>query len=79
MDKSLIETLAREIAGTFRHHRLERAGTADIQRITLDEAYAVQEKFLAERLAAGERAGRILCAADGRIRESKGPWRDSPG
>jgi len=56
MDKSLIETLAREIAGTFRHHRLERAGAADIERISLDEAYAVQEKFLAERLATGERA-----------------------
>jgi len=56
MDKSLIETFAREIAGTFRLHRLERAGTADIRMLSLDEAYAVQEKFLAERLAAGERA-----------------------
>jgi len=51
-----IESFATEMAGIFSRHRLNRLGTADIRRLSLDQAYAIQEKFLATRLAQGERA-----------------------
>jgi 2-keto-4-pentenoate hydratase len=51
-----IQSFAQEITGIFRFHRLERSGTADIGALSLDEAYAVQEKFIAARLIEGERA-----------------------
>lgn len=51
-----IQSFAREMTGIFRFHRLERFGTADIRALSLEEAYAVQERFLATRLIQGERA-----------------------
>ena len=51
-----IESFAEEITGIFRHHRLDRTGTGEIRNLTLDQAYDVQENFLAGRLAQGERA-----------------------
>ena len=50
-----IQSFAREMTCIFRFHRLERSGAADIRALSLDEAYAVQEKFLAARLIEGER------------------------
>jgi len=51
-----IESFAQEITGIFRHHRLDRAGAVDIRNLSLDQAYDVQEKFLAARMAQGEHA-----------------------
>ena len=56
VNESLIESFAGEMVGVYRRHRLERLGTADIRALSLDESYAVQEKFLAARRADGERA-----------------------
>jgi 2-keto-4-pentenoate hydratase len=50
-----IQMFAGEMTGIFRFHRLERSGTADIRALSLDEAYAAQEKFLARRVIDGER------------------------
>jgi 2-keto-4-pentenoate hydratase len=49
-----IESFAQEMTGIFRDHRLDRAGAVDIRNLSLDQAYDVQEKFLAGRLAQGE-------------------------
>ena len=51
-----VESFAQEITGIFRHHRLDRTGAGDISSLSLDQAYEIQEKFLAGRLARGERA-----------------------
>jgi 2-keto-4-pentenoate hydratase len=55
MHSSVIEAFAKEIAGTFRNHSLERASDVGIQTLSLDEAYSVQRKYLDGRVAAGER------------------------
>ena len=51
-----LECFAQEMAGIFRHHRLDPTGVTDIRSLSLDQAYDIQEKFLAMRLAQGERA-----------------------
>jgi len=56
MNEPPIESFAREMAGIFRYHRLDRINTADLGALSLDQAYAVQERFLATRVAEGERA-----------------------
>jgi len=50
-----IDSLAREMTGIFRDHRLDRAGEADIHALSLDQAYEVQKAFLAARIKEGER------------------------
>ena len=54
MHSEEIQSFAREMTSIFRFHRLERFGTVDIRALSLDEAYAVQEKFLAMRMTEGE-------------------------
>jgi 2-keto-4-pentenoate hydratase len=49
-----IESFAEEMTGIFRDHRLDRSGAVDIRNLSLDQAYDVQDKFLAARLAQGE-------------------------
>lgn len=56
MNDSLIETFAQEITGIFRNHSLERTADIEIQTLSLEDAYKVQQKYLAGRIAAGERA-----------------------
>ena len=50
-----IDSLAREMTGIFRDHRLDRTGEADIHALSLDQAYEVQKAFLAARIKEGER------------------------
>lgn len=50
-----IESLAKEMADIFRHHRLKRISNADIRALSLEEAYDAQERFLSARMALGER------------------------
>jgi 2-keto-4-pentenoate hydratase len=54
-DKSSVEVFAREFTQIFHDHQLTRTNTTDIQTLSIDEAYAVQEKYLAARIAVGER------------------------
>src|ERR1700723_2998922 len=56
MNESLIESFAGEMTGIFREHKLNRATAAEIGTLSLDDAYKVQERFLASRFANGERA-----------------------
>jgi 2-keto-4-pentenoate hydratase len=55
MDDSLIEPFVEEMTGAFRHHSLKRASAVEIQTLSLEDAYRVQEKYLEVRIAAGER------------------------
>jgi len=55
MGETSIDGFAKEITGIFRDHRLMRTGAIDIQALSLEQAYAVQEKYLATRIASGER------------------------
>jgi 2-keto-4-pentenoate hydratase len=55
MSESVIDVFAEEMVGIFRDHRLQRTIAADIQTLSMDDAYKVQEGFLATRLARGER------------------------
>jgi 2-keto-4-pentenoate hydratase len=54
-DESSVDVFAREITQIFHYHRLTRKSIIDIQTLSIDEAYAVQEKYLAARIAVGER------------------------
>lgn len=54
MNDSRVESFAGEMIEIFRFHRLNRTSRKDIQALSLGEAYAVQERYLAMRLAAGE-------------------------
>ena len=56
MNDSTIQRFAKEILGIFRNHALERTSDEDIQGLSIDDAYAVQEKYLAARIATGDRA-----------------------
>jgi 2-keto-4-pentenoate hydratase len=55
MQESLVNRFAREITEIFRDHHPTRITDIDIRSLSLTEAYAVQEKYLATRIAAGER------------------------
>jgi 2-keto-4-pentenoate hydratase len=55
MRESVIDLFAAEMAGIFCDHQLKRHTDVDIETISLDQAYEVQGKFLATRLADGER------------------------
>jgi 2-keto-4-pentenoate hydratase len=56
MNDSTIQRFAKEILGIFRNHSLERSSNEDIQVLSIDDAYGVQEKYLAARIATGERS-----------------------
>ena len=73
MNQSLIEAFANEMAGIFREHRLNRATDAEIHSLSLDEAYEVQERYLASRIANGERpAGYKVGCTSPQIRKQFG-------
>ena len=55
MSDSEVDLFAREITGIFRNHSLDRTTDTEIQSLSIDEAYAVQGKYLAARIATGER------------------------
>ncbi len=55
MNDSAVDLFAREITGIFRNHSLDRTSDTEIQTLSIDEAYAVQGKYLATRIASGER------------------------
>jgi 2-keto-4-pentenoate hydratase len=55
MDNPTTELFANEMIGIFRDHALRRITDIEIQSLSIDEAYAVQEKYLAARIARGER------------------------
>ena len=55
MGETSVDVFAKEIIGIFRDHHLTRTGAIDIRALSLEEAYAVQEKYLATRIAGGER------------------------
>lgn len=55
MNDSTIQRFSKEILGIFRNHTLERTSNEDIQELSIADAYGVQEKYLAARVAAGER------------------------
>ena len=55
MGEFVVDVFAEEIRGIFRDHRLSRTSDIDIQQLSIDEAYAVQQKYLAGRIANGER------------------------
>ena len=51
---ALIEAFTRERVGMFREHHLVRVTHEPISKLSLEEAYAVQGRFVAARVAAGE-------------------------
>jgi len=55
MSDSTIQRFAEEILGIFRNHSLRRTSNDDIQGLSIDDAYAAQGKYLAARIATGER------------------------
>jgi 2-keto-4-pentenoate hydratase len=55
MSTSTVEAFAKEILGTFRNHSLDRSSDLEIQALSVDDAYAIQGKYLAARIATGER------------------------
>jgi 2-keto-4-pentenoate hydratase len=55
MSDSTIQHFANEILGIFRNHALKRTSDEDIQSLSISDAYAVQENYLAARIATGER------------------------
>lgn len=50
-----LDAFADEMLGVFRRHELVRRSDLDIAQLTLDEAYAVQDRVIAARTAGGER------------------------
>ncbi len=56
MNDLTIQCFADEILGIFRKHALERTSDLDVRTLSIDDAYAVQKKYLAARIAAGERS-----------------------
>lgn len=50
-----LEAFTSEMLGIVRAHRLERATQLSIAALSLDEAYTVQRRVLAARIASGER------------------------
>jgi 2-keto-4-pentenoate hydratase len=53
--ETLLNMFADEMHGAFREHRLVRKGNVEIETLSIDQAYAVQERYLASRVAGGER------------------------
>jgi len=43
------------MAGIFRDHSLQRTTNLEVQSLSIEDAYAAQDKYLAARIAAGER------------------------
>ena len=55
MPEALIDSFAKEITGIYRNHDLTRTSPGDLPAFSLEQAYAVQERYLAARIAGGER------------------------
>jgi 2-keto-4-pentenoate hydratase len=55
MTETPVDSFAKEISRIFRDRSLPRIEAVDMQALSLKEAYAVQEKYLATRIAGGER------------------------
>jgi 2-keto-4-pentenoate hydratase len=51
---ALIEAFTREMLGIVRLHRLERVTDAAVAMLSIEDAYRVQSRVLAERVAGGE-------------------------
>lgn len=68
-----IDALAEEMLGVFREHRLVRRTSAEIGSLSLADAYSVQGRVLARRVADGERpAGWKVGCTSRAIREQFG-------
>jgi 2-keto-4-pentenoate hydratase len=55
MPEMLVDSFAKEMTGIYRNHHLTRTSSADIRAFSLEQAYSVQEMYLAARIASGER------------------------
>jgi len=55
MTNPSVDVFAKDFFTIFREHRLTRTSATDIRDLSLDEAYTVQEAYLAMRIAEGER------------------------
>lgn len=53
-DEYVLDALANGMLNVFRNGELRSAGDIDIRSLTFDEAYAVQERVIASRIADGE-------------------------
>lgn len=72
-DPATLDVLAHEMLGVFREHRLERVSDVEIGSLSLDEAYEIQDRVIAQRTAAGERpAGYKVGCTSPAIREQFG-------
>lgn len=69
----LLDALAEEMLGVFRTHVFERKTTARLDQITIDDAYAVQDRVIAARVGDGERvAGYKVGCTSGAVRSQFG-------
>jgi 2-keto-4-pentenoate hydratase len=50
-----IDAFSVEMSGIFRQHQLIRRSTGNIRSLSLEKAYEVRERYIAERVSAGER------------------------
>jgi 2-keto-4-pentenoate hydratase len=55
MPGTLVDNFAKEITGIYRNHHLTRTSPDDLRTFSLEQAYAVQEMYLAARIESGER------------------------
>lgn len=55
LDPETVDAFAREMLGVFREHRLVRESDLPISSLSIPDAYAVQDKVVAMRVADGER------------------------
>ena len=55
MPETVVDIFAKEITGIYLRHHLTRTSPVDISALSLEEAYAVQQEYLATRIASGER------------------------
>ena len=51
-----VDAFSREMLGIFQRHQLTRQTTIDINSLSLEQAYQVQDRYVAARLSIGERA-----------------------
>ena len=50
-----VDAFSREMLGIFQRHQLKRQTTIDINSLSLEQAYQVQDRYVAARLSLGER------------------------
>ena len=51
---SVLDAFSREVLGIFKEHQLVRQTALEITSLTLEEAYKVQDRYIAARVSAGE-------------------------